>query len=216
MRKWAMLGMFVLGCNAEPLDVAPAVDLKQVEGKWYEVAHLARATQVECTGTTATYTRRSDGTFSFVHECTTPSGAYRGSTSVAKVVDQATPAKLEVDFGGYIGEYWIIEAASDYHYMVVGHPSRDYLWIMSRTPSLSAEDMNMATLHAREKKFDTTRLEFTTRAADPIGTPAPIKTYGCSAASSSAASPSFLFGLVAAFALFSSARARARSKQAPT
>ncbi len=32
-------------------------------------------------------------------------------------------------------DYWIIDLGSDYEYAVVGHPSRDLLWILSRTPT---------------------------------------------------------------------------------
>jgi apolipoprotein D and lipocalin family protein len=56
---------------------------------------------------------------------------------VAKVIDPGTNAKLEVKFFPLLsGEYWIIDLGPDYEYAVVGHPSRDYLWILSRAPRL--------------------------------------------------------------------------------
>lgn len=184
MIRGLIVGCFfgaLIGCNRDRLEVAPEVDFDRFQGKWYEVAHLARSTQNDCTGTTATYTRRSDGKLAFVHECTLASGGYHGSTAIAQVRDPITPAKMEVDFGGHIGDYWIVEVGPDYRYAVVGHPSRDYLWILSRTPSMEPADLDVALSHAREKSFDTNRLEYTPKGPEPQGTPEPPVTYGCAA-----------------------------------
>jgi apolipoprotein D and lipocalin family protein len=57
--------------------------------------------------------------------------------ATARVVDPTTNAKLKVTFfWPFAGDYWIIDLADDYRYAVVGHPSREYLWILSRTPTL--------------------------------------------------------------------------------
>jgi apolipoprotein D and lipocalin family protein len=169
------------GCDRERLDVAPEVDLNQFQGKWHEVAHIPRPAQNDCSGTTATYTMQADGKLTFVHECTLSNGGYHGSTAIAKVSSAQTPAKLEVDFGGYIGEYWILEVAPDYRYAVVGHPSRDYLWVLSRTKTMDPKDLEAALAHARQQNFDTGRLEYTPDGPDPQGTPAPAARYGCAA-----------------------------------
>ncbi|MGD8944973.1 MAG: lipocalin family protein, partial [Desulfobacterales bacterium] len=56
-----------------------------------------------------------------------------------EVVDSATNAKLKVwFFWPFKGNYWIIDLAPDYQWAVVGEPSRKYLWILSRTPTMDA------------------------------------------------------------------------------
>ena len=175
-----LLSCSALACNRETLDAAPSVDLARFQGKWFEVAHLPRPTQRDCSGTTATYTMQADGQLKFVHECTLGDGSYHGSTAMARVADPVNPAKLEVDFGGFTGDYWILSVAPDYRYAVVGHPSRDYLWILSRTPQMTDADKQLALSDAQSRSFDTSKLEFT---AQPVmsaqGTPAPASTYGC-------------------------------------
>ncbi|MGB5349687.1 MAG: lipocalin family protein, partial [Polyangiales bacterium] len=94
-----------------------------------------------CTGTTATYTLRSDGEIDVLNKCR--KGSLDGPEDVAegraRLVDRKTNAKLEVSFfRPFWGDYWIIDLGPDYQYAVVGHPSRDYLWILSRTPTLDA------------------------------------------------------------------------------
>jgi apolipoprotein D and lipocalin family protein len=172
-------------CKGDDPEVATGVDLQRFEGKWYEIAHLPRPTQRDCTATVATYTRQADDSFMFAHECTLSSGAYYGKTAIAKVPDLHVPAKLTVDFGGYVGDYWILDVGPDYRYAVVGHPSRDYLWVLSRAPTLAPADHDAALASAKQKGFDVTRLESTPLGPDPSGTPAPPATYGC------AASPAF-------------------------
>ncbi len=181
-----------LACNRAPLDTAPNVDLNQFQGKWYEVAHLPRPTQKDCIGTTATYTMQQNGQLSFTHECTLTDGTYHGATAIAKVTDAHDPARMQVDFGGVMGDYWILEVAPDYRYAVVGHPSRDYLWILSRSPTMEPADLQAVVDHAHAKDFDTSKLEYTRQGPDPKGNPAPASTYGCSA--SGAGTGSF-FGL---------------------
>jgi hypothetical protein len=79
----------------------------------------------------------------------------------ALVADPSVPAKLALNVGGYTGDYWILELGSSYEYAVVGHPSRLYLWILSRTPTLDPEIMSGVLGRAEAKHFDTTQLEFT-------------------------------------------------------
>ena len=65
-------------------------------------------------------------------------GPEKSAHGRARVVDRATNARLEVSFfRPFWGDYWIIDLADDYSYAVVGHPGRDYLWILARKPSKS-------------------------------------------------------------------------------
>jgi len=124
------------------LQAVPQVELERYLGTWYEIASYPQRFQEGCTGTTATYTLRSDGEIDVLNKCR--KGALDGPEDLAegraRVVDRTSQAKLEVSFfGPFWGDYWIIDLGPDYEYAVVGHPSRDYLWILSRTPTLDAE-----------------------------------------------------------------------------
>jgi apolipoprotein D and lipocalin family protein len=67
-------------------------------------------------------------------------------------VDTTSNAKLEVSFfGRFWGDYWIIDLADDSSYAVVGHPGRDSLWILSRTPTLP-DDVYQGILKRLEAK----------------------------------------------------------------
>lgn len=125
--------------NLPPLQTVPKVDLQRYLGTWYELAAFPQGFQRGCTGTTATYTLREDGQLDVLNRCRLGSlhGKEKVATGRARVVDAQTNAKLEVSFfRPFWGDYWIIHLDADYRYVVVGHPSRDYLWILGRTPTM--------------------------------------------------------------------------------
>lgn len=152
------------GCQSDPpLEVAPSVSLSQLQGKWYEIARLPRTTEVDCHGTTAFYTQAPDGSLSLVNQCNVGSatGTLQTVAMTATVPDSSVPAKLALNVGGYTGDYWILEVGSSYEYAVVGHPSRLYLWILSRTPTLDPAVMSGILARAEAEHFDTSQLEYT-------------------------------------------------------
>jgi apolipoprotein D and lipocalin family protein len=124
-----------------PLEVVSDVDLDRFAGRWYEIASFPQRFQEGCVATTATYTRRDDGRIRVENECRDGSfdGDLRRADGVAWVADPSkSQAKLKVQFfWPFSGDYWLIELDPEYQYAVVGHPSRDYLWILARTPSLA-------------------------------------------------------------------------------
>jgi apolipoprotein D and lipocalin family protein len=153
-----------IGCQSDPpLEVAPHVALSQLQGKWYEIARLPRLTEVDCHGTTAFYSQAADGSLELVNQCNVGSatGALQTISMTATVPDGSVPAKLALNVGGYTGDYWILEVGPNYEYSVVGHPSRLYLWILSRTPTLDANVMSGILTRAQSAHFDTTELEYT-------------------------------------------------------
>ena len=185
------------GCgSAPPLDVAQNVDLGRFQGKWYEIASLPRTTQADCYGTTAFYTPQSDGSFQFVNQCSVGSstGPLKTVTMTATVPDKTVPAKLALDVGGFSGAYWIVEVGPQYEYAVIGHPSRAYLWLLSRTPTLDPATSKGVIDRAQANHFDTSKLQFTPQppagerllSSAPVGPvpAAPSTSAGCSASAS--------------------------------
>jgi len=187
----ALAALAILSCNAEPpLAVASNVELSRFQGKWYEIARLPRTTQTDCHGTTAFYTQNSDGSLTFVNQCNVGSqtGPMKTLAMAATVPDSNVQAKLALDVGGYVGDYWILEVDSNYQYAVIGHPSRLYFWILSRAPTLDSATVQGIVSRAQSDHFDMSQLEYTpqpppddrTTSDTPVGTVPPALTTGCS------------------------------------
>ena len=150
---------------AEPLVTVGDVDLARYAGQWHEVAKYPNRFQQQCVGdTTATYALRDDGKVSVANRCRTRDG-YEEVSGVARRVDGRTD-RLQVSFLPVAlrwlpigwGDYWVIELAPDYRYAVVGEPSRQYLWVLSRTPALSPEDRRAIEARLPAHGYDPARL----------------------------------------------------------
>jgi len=151
----------------QALETVPHVELARYLGTWYEIASYPQRFQKGCTGTTATYTLRADGTIEVLNRCARDSltGRVTVARGRAKVVDKNSNARLKVSFfWPFWGDYWIIDLGRDYEYAVVGHPSRKYLWILSRAPALAPRVYEGILERLRKQGYDTTRLAKTLQA----------------------------------------------------
>jgi apolipoprotein D and lipocalin family protein len=155
-----------------PLTTVGSVDMARYAGRWYEIANYPNRFQRMCAGnTTAEYAPRDDGTLKVINRCSTASGVSEVE-GVARRVGDATD-KLQVSFlPAFLrwlpigwGNYWVIGLAPDYRYAVVGEPSREYLWILARTPALAEQDRKAIDELLRAHGYDPTKLVATPQGA---------------------------------------------------
>ncbi len=154
-----------------PLRVVPTVDLPRYCGTWYEIARFPNRFQKECVSdVTATYSMLEDGTVRVVNRCRKGNGETSEAEGKARrKSDEDPPSKLEVRFAPAFlsifpfvwGDYWIIDLAPDYSYAVIGEPSRQYLWILSRTPALPLDVYGAILDRIRDQGYDPTALVMT-------------------------------------------------------
>ena len=160
---------FIFSCagtvkSNSPLTVVESVDLQRYLGKWYEIASYPAWFQKGCTASTADYRLLPDGRIQVTNSCRKGSldGKLKESKGKAEVVDTATNAKLKVwFFWPFKGNYWIIDLDPDYQWAVVGEPSRKYLWILSRTPTMDEAVYQGILGRLPQKGCDPTRLRKT-------------------------------------------------------
>jgi len=150
-------------------DTVASVDLTRYLGTWYEIATYEQLFQRGCTGVTATYGLNDNGTISVLNECYVGSfdGRYKSIEGFARVRDKATNAKLLVYFTPLFGApYWIIELDGQtgdqpYEWAVVGSFTDRFLWILSRTPQMDDERLNLILARLAERGYDLDKLSFT-------------------------------------------------------
>lgn len=143
------------------------VDLDRYVGTWYEFAKIPASFQKDCiANTTAVYSKNQDGTVSVENSCDKENGERNVAKGNARIEDKETNAKLTVTFvkilGRWIytfgGDYWVIGLGADYQFAVVGHPDREYGWILSRSPALDAASLQEAQNILIENGYDTCKL----------------------------------------------------------
>lgn len=133
-----------------PLPTVEAVDLERYAGTWHEVARYPNRFQADCArDTRATYTPLGRRRIEVLNQCVRADGSVMSVTGVAEVIDARSGAKLKVSFlpwwlrwtGLGRGDYWVLHLSPDYRIAVVGEPSRRFLWILARTPTVSEREI---------------------------------------------------------------------------
>ena len=87
----------------------------------------------------------------------------------ARQTGVATSPKLQVRFApawlswlpAVWGNYWVIDLDERYQLVAVSEPSREFLWVLARTPQVSAEAYNALLARLKVQGFDLNKLERT-------------------------------------------------------
>jgi apolipoprotein D and lipocalin family protein len=156
---------FATPASAPALETVSHVDLARYTGRWYEIARYPTVFERKCDrDVTAEYSTKPDGDIRVVNSCVTKDGSITKTEGTAVVVDKSTNAKLKVTFfWPFYGKYWIIGLGPNYEYAVVGNPDRDYLWILSRTPTLPQPTYDQILANIAQHSYDVSKLVKTTQ-----------------------------------------------------
>lgn len=157
----------LLGCSAPtPLPSVDSVDLTRYQGRWYVWARFDHRFERGCSCSVAEYTVEADRVrvVNYCHE----DGSWRTIEGTAFPVAGTNNAQLEVQFfWPFRGDYYVMALDSAYGHVLVGTPSRDYMWMMGRSPNVDETVFNQLSAIAASRGFDTTRLMRTTCASAP-------------------------------------------------
>ncbi len=142
MRHYSFCLLFLLSaCSGIPRGVTPVngFELNRYLGKWYEIARLDHGFERGLTDVAAEYSLREDGGVKVINSgFDSDDGRRRSAEGKAYFVNGSDVGQLEVSFfGPFYGAYNIIALDKvDYRYAMIAGNSRDYLWILARTPTL--------------------------------------------------------------------------------
>lgn len=144
------------------LQTVPYVELSRYAGTWYQISHKPLSFEGECICSRQVLTGLEDGRVGVYNTCNEPgTGVLRSISGFAINNDPQTNAQFTVDFGlPRTGQYWIIGLGDNYEYAVVSDPSLVSLYILSKTPQLSAELYEEA-LEKAKAQVDISKLRVT-------------------------------------------------------
>lgn len=143
----AFLATLCSGCiMAKSTRHIPAVEnfeLPRYMGKWYEIARLPHSFERGITHVEAEYTLLSDGRIKVINRGSVNNQSTAAS-GIARFKGRKDRGLLQVTFFyPFYGDYKIIYLDKDYQLAIVTGSSMDYVWILSRTPRLSPEQLQM-------------------------------------------------------------------------
>ena len=150
-----------------PID---SLDVPRYLGAWYEIAKYPNRFQKQCDGyTTAHYSLLPDRSLQVINRCRRADGRIDEAVGSARQLGAANSPKLEVRFApGWLsflpmvwGNYWVIDLDPDYQLAAVSEPKREYLWILSRTPTVPRQAYAALLDRLARQGFDLGKLEMT-------------------------------------------------------
>lgn len=159
------------------LQSVASVDLKQYVGKWYEIGKYPNKFQKQCiANTTANYMLKENGRIEVRNNCVLKNGQTETAVGEAKIDDKKSNSKLKVRFApGALSwlpfvwaNYWIIDLDSNYEYVAIGEPKREYFWILSRKPTMDDATYQNILRRAEAMGFDPGKVEKTPQNAEVL------------------------------------------------
>lgn len=153
------------GCSSDSSTIdkttVKELDLDQYLGTWYEIARFDHRFERNLVGVTANYSSKEDGTLKVVNAGYKHgfNGKYKEAIGKAKRPDAGKPGELKVSFFlNFYSDYNVLELDTNYQFALVGSIKENYLWILSRTPQLSKENLNFLLEKAKARGYDVSKL----------------------------------------------------------
>ena len=157
------LTMLLLACQSSPrtsMDTVDRLDLERFMGDWYVVgniptliersAHNAiESYELTADGRVATTFRFRDGDFDGPEKVYRPTGFVSDKSNAIWGMQFIWPIKAE---------FLVLYVDENYEKTVIGRTKRDYLWFMSRKPTLSAAEYDEMLKVAEEAGYDLSRI----------------------------------------------------------
>lgn len=139
-------------------------DVSRYTGTWYEIARLDHRFEAGLTHIEASYALSEDGSVRVVNRGReVESGVFREAVGRAIFLGPRDQGSLKVSFfGPFYGGYHIADLDREgYQWSLVVGPSRDYFWILSRTPKMDRNLLQDLVQRARKLGIDTNSLIYT-------------------------------------------------------
>ena len=155
----SVMAVLLAGCASTPKidnSVVKSFDLNRYLGDWYEIARFDHSFERGIEEAKASYSLREDGKVKVLN-----SGIKNGASKTAKGVGKTTdtPGLLRVTFfWPFYADYRVMMLDDAYTAALVGSGSADYLWILSRTPSLDSKMKESLLSEATHRGYDTSKL----------------------------------------------------------
>lgn len=137
------------------------LDIHRYMGKWYEIARYDHRFERGMTHVFTEYSLKDDGKIRVVNQGIKDGKPKSVEGKGKQPNPKEYPGRLKVSFFlWFYSDYYIMELDDNYQYAIVGSSSDDYLWILSRTPEMPKEQLDMLLENIAQRGYDLSKLIF--------------------------------------------------------
>ncbi len=163
-----MMILSIFSCSKKELATVDTLDIDRYAGVWHEIAKLPNSFEKNLTCVSATYTVKDNGKISVLNKgYNILSKKMEEISGSAAVPNKNKPGELKVTFfWPFAGDYFVLDIDENYESVLIGSPSRKYLWILARDKKISTDRIEALLDKARELSFDVSKVEMTVQDCD--------------------------------------------------
>ncbi len=148
--------------KTDSIPLVEGVDINRYLGVWYEIARFPHRFEKDLVGVTATYTLKPNGEIEVLNQGykRTLQGEKKTAKGRARIFNPKQTGLLKVSFFWiFWSDYRIIALDKEnYSHALVTSSSKNYLWLLSRTPQMQDSVYHRLIGFAEEKGFDLSKL----------------------------------------------------------
>ncbi len=149
--------------SSEPLSTVSYVDISKFMGDWYVIANIPTFVEKGANNAIESYSWNSLEDridVDFHYNADSPNGPLKKYPQKAWIYDKQTNAEWRVQpWWPLKFSYLVIDLAPDYSYTVIGVPSRNYVWIMARTPKMDAQVYERIISKLKSVGYDVSKIQ---------------------------------------------------------
>jgi apolipoprotein D and lipocalin family protein len=162
----SLLAVLATGCSSVPaIKTVGQLELPRFMGDWYVIAAIPAAQEANAFNGVESYRLRPGTTDVIEVTYTFREGGFDGKLVTLRpvgFVSSDNPAEWGMKFWWWQGplrlEYLVAHLDAGYTETIIARSARDYVWIMARTSSLPAADLERLTGLVKGMGYDTSRL----------------------------------------------------------
>lgn len=172
MKKRYLLALLIIpcifmynNCTGIPKGVTPVknVDTDKYLGKWYEIARFDHKFERGLSKVTAEYSMMDDGGIKVVNRgYKAKENEWSEADGKAYLIGDEGEGHLKVSFFGPFYSSYVVFGLDekDYQWSYVTGYNKNYLWFLSRTPTVTPEQKERFIQKAKALGYDTDKLIF--------------------------------------------------------
>ena len=155
-----LLLVCLTGFSAEKNMPVAKIELKKYAGTWYSLYSIPTIFDKGSRETTTRYRLNNEGYYDVLTTYKKPCDeTFFSRKSKMFPSEKGQNGELKAQFIWPIKvDYWIIELADDYSYVVVGHPEHKFLFIMSRSPKMPKNIYDDIVARCKAKGYEVSKL----------------------------------------------------------